>query len=117
MANLNEAKLFGASSLPNGKLLTLSSTPQTVHVSVNNTNEWDIVTIEVANGAGGAGSAHEVTINWGGTDFAIAVAHNTTVTIVDRWRINSGLEIKASTTAGAASNLKLYCHVDRYPAG
>jgi hypothetical protein len=117
MANLNEAKLFGASSLPNGKLLTLSSTPQTVHVSVNNTNEWDIVTIEVANGAGGAGSAHEVTINWAGSDMVVTVAHDTISTIIDRWRINSGLEVKASTTAGAGTNVKLYCHVDRYPAG
>jgi Zn-dependent alcohol dehydrogenase len=116
MANLNEAKLFGASSLPNGKLLTLSTTPQTAHVAVNNITEWDVVTIDVNNSTSGSGS-HAVTINWGGTDIAIAVAHNTTVTIVDRWRINSGLEIKASTTGGAASTMKLYCHVDRYPAG
>lgn len=116
MANLNETKLFGASSLPNGKLLTLSSTPQTVHVAVNNTTEWDVLTIDANNSTGGAGS-HVVTLSWGGTDMAIAVAHNTTATIIDRWRINSGLEIKASTTAGAGTNVKLYCHVDRYPAG
>jgi hypothetical protein len=116
MANLNEAKLLGASSLPNGKLLTLSTTPQTIHVAVNNTTEWDDLTIDANNSVGGAG-AHVVTINWGGTDIAISVAFNTTATIIDRWRINSGLEIKASTTAGAATNVKLYCHVDRYPAG
>jgi len=116
MANLNEAKLLGASSLPNGKLLTLSSTPQTVHVAVNNTTEWDVLTIDANNSTGGSGS-HVVTLSWGGTDMAITVAHNTTATIIDRWRINSGLEIKASTTAGAGTNIKLYCLVDRYPAG
>ena len=117
MANLNEAKLFGASSLPNGKLLTLNATVQTVHVAVNNITEWDVVTIEIANGAGGAGSAHEVTINWAGTDIIVTVAHDTISTVIDRWRINSGLEIKASTVVGAGTNVKLYCHVDRYPAG
>lgn len=116
MANLNEAKLFGASSLPNGKLLVLTTTPQTVHVAVNNTTEWDVITIDINNGAGGAGAAHEVVINWAGTDVALTVAHDTTVTAIDRWRLNSGLEIKASVVA-STSNVKLYCQVDRYPAG
>lgn len=116
MADLNQAKLLSASSLGNGRMLALTTDEQTVHVAVNNQTEWDVVTIDVNNSTSGAGS-HVVTINWGGTDIAIAVAHNTTTTIVDRWRINSGLEIKASTTVGAGSTMKLYCHVDRYPAG
>lgn len=60
MADLNQARLLSGSSLENGRALVLTATPQTVHVAVNSTTEWDVVTIFI-----GSNGNHQATISWG----------------------------------------------------
>jgi len=110
MADLNQAKLLPASSLSNGKLLLLTLSDQLVHVAVNNQTEWDVVTIDANNK--GASSA-ECVISWGGTEIIVDIGKHVIVTVIDRWRINAGLEIKAR--ASAVASIVISCQVDRYP--
>lgn len=51
----------------------------------------------------------------GGVNFIVTVATHELALVIDRWRINSGLEIKISTSS--ANNQNAYVMVDRYPAG
>lgn len=110
MADLNQAKLLSGSSLENGRAIVLTANYQTLHVAVNNTTEWDVVTIFLS-----SDGAHQATISWGGVEFPVSVATHQIALAMDRWRINSGLEIKAKTNS--ANNMNAYVMVDRYPAG
>ena len=119
MANLEQPELLCATTLPNGQMRTLTGTREILHVAVNNTKYWDVVTIEAVNG--GTVDA-TITIEWGdylngGVVYPITISARTTRTIVDRRRVNAGLVIKAAgSSSGGASLVHVHCSVDRYPA-
>lgn len=110
MADLNQAKLLSGSSLENGRAIVLTANYQTLHVAVNSTTEWDVVTIFI-----GSNGNHQATISWGGVEFIVAVTTHQIALAMDRWRINSGLEIQIKTSS--PNNMNAYVMVDRYPAG
>lgn len=110
MADLNQAKLLSGSSLENGRAIVLTGSYQTLHVAVNSTTEWDVVTIFL-----GSNGNHQATISWGGVEFIVAVATHQIALAMDRWRINSGLEIQIKCSN--PNNMNAYVMVDRYPAG
>jgi len=113
MADLNQTQLLAGSSLPNGQAIVLSGDYQTLHVAVNNTVEWDVITL-FANHKGGA--SHDVLILWGGVEIRVNVSSESIELILDRWRMNSGLELQMKTDP-ATTDMVAYLTVDRYPAG
>lgn len=110
MADLNQAQLLSATSLQNGRALTLTVAYQTIHVAVNSTSEWDVVTLFLNHT--GAGNV-DVTIKWGDIEFVVLVGSHVLVVALDRWRINSGLQIQVK----GPTDCRAYIMVDRYPAG
>lgn len=114
MADLNQAKLLSASSLENGRGIALTGNAQVVHVAVNNTTEWDVITLFVNHANTGS---HICEINWAGTLFNVAVGSNEMIVALDRWRLNSGLEVKVRQASGTLGDMRVYLTVDRYPAG
>jgi hypothetical protein len=39
------------------------------------------------------------------------------IVALDRWRLNSGLEVKVRQSSGTIGDMRVYVTVDRYPAG
>lgn len=113
MADLNQAQLLAGSSLPNGQAIVLTANYQTLHVAVNNTVEWDVITL-FANHKG-AGS-HDVLVSWGGVELRVNIAAESIELVLDRWRMNSGLELQMKADP-VTSDMVAYLTVDRYPAG
>ena len=113
MADLNQAKLLAGSSLENGRAIVLTANYQTLHVAVNNTTEWDVITL-FANHKGG--SSHDVLVSWGGVELRVNVASESIELILDKWRMNSGLELQMKADP-STSDMVAYLTVDRYPAG
>jgi hypothetical protein len=116
MANLDQPELLCATTLPNGQMRTLTSTQEILHVAVNSTKFWDVVTIEATNSGT---SDYLVTVQWGdinagGVVCATTVPARTTRTIVDRRRVNAGIVIKAASNGPGV--VHVHCAVDRYPA-
>ncbi len=115
MADLNQAKLLSASSLENGRAIALTGSAQVVHVAVNNTTEWDVITLFVNHAGSGS---HICEIDWAGTLLTVTVGANQMIVALDRWRLNSGLEVKVRQASGSPpTDMRVYLTVDRYPAG
>ena len=113
MADLNQAQLLAGSSLPNGQAIVLTADYQTLHVAVNNTVEWDVITL-FANHKGGG--SHDVLVSWGGVELRVNIASESIELILDKWRMNSGLELQMKADP-STSDMVAYLTVDRYPAG
>jgi len=113
VADLNQTQLLAGSSLPNGQAIVLTDDYQTLHVAVNNTVEWDVITL-FANHKG-AGS-HDVLVSWGGVELRVNIAAESVELVLDRWRMNSGLELQMKV-APSTTDMVAYLTVDRYPAG
>ena len=113
-ADLNEVTLLSSTSGPNGRMIVLDGNFQTIHVAINSSKQWDVVTLILNNNSS---SSHNAEITWAGTVIGVAVSARGFVVAFDRWRLNSGLEITARQITGSLGEISIYCHVDRYPAG
>lgn len=125
MTDVNKPKIVGSQYAPNGQQIAITTTASVgdlIYTATSSPDEWDEVTIEVANISNS--TDYSISLQWGDTgavgSLTLQVTKLTSKTVVSQRMLRGGLNVRAyclnagATGAGAAGVLNVYVKVLRY---